>query len=307
MAQKKQNAKIKKFLLGLAVLAVLTVVGLATGELTPEELMGETTTNADIAAVADSDFAVHFVDVGQGDCILIESGGKTMLIDAGENGNEEAVFAYLKQQKVESFDYIVATHPHSDHIGGMYEVMSDYPVKNVIMPRLSKNNTPTTVTYEKMLKAAKASDAKVIAAVPGNIYSLGGAEFQILAPFKQDENMNNMSVAVKLTYQGRSFLFTGDAETDVEEQMLGSEYDLSADVFKLGHHGSTTSNSEEFLRAVNPDYAVICCGEDNSYGHPHREIMDLVYDMELSVYRTDKDGSVVFTVENNEIKVAAEK
>lgn len=306
MARKTKNAKIKRPIIYLAVFAAIAVIGLITGELKPNELLGKPADN-DIVAAAQSDFSVHFVDVGQGDCILIESGDKNMLIDAGENGSEEAVFEYLKQQKIKEFDFIVATHPHSDHIGGLYEVISEYPVKNVIMPRLSKENTPTTVTYEKMLKAVKESGARVIAAVPGNVYSLGEAEFQILAPFEQDENLNNMSVCIKLTYQGKSFLFTGDAEKAVEKQMMNSEYDLSADVFKLAHHGSSTSNSKAFLQAAAPDYAVISCGEDNSYGHPHREIVDLLYDSDIFVYRTDRDGSVVFTVNNNELKVVTEK
>ncbi len=304
MARKKQNAKFQKLIFGVVVLVVLTVIGLATGNITPEDITGESTAAAD---VSESDFTVHFVDVGQGDCILIKSGEYTMLIDAGENGNEEKVLSYLEEHGVEKFDYIIATHPHSDHIGGLYEVISEYAVDNVIMPRLTEENTPTTVTYEKLLKAVKASEARVIAAVPGNIYSLGKAEFQILAPFEQDDNLNNMSVCVKLTYQGKSFLFTGDAETSVEKQMLNSDVDLSADVLKLAHHGSSTSNSVNFLQAVNPEILVISVGEDNSYGHPHTEIMERVYELDVPIYRTDEDGSVVIAVENNEIKVATEK
>lgn len=306
MARKTKNAKTKKLIIYVAVFVAIAVIGLITGELKPAELLGKPADN-DIVAAAESDFSVHFVDVGQGDCILIESGDKNMLIDAGENGSEEAVLEYLEQQKIKEFDFVVATHPHSDHIGGLSEVISEYPVKNVIMPRLSKENTPTTVTYEKMLKAVKESGARVLAAVPGNVYSLDEAEFQIIAPFEQDENLNNMSVGIKLTYQGKSFLFTGDAEKAVEKQMMNSEYDLSADVFKLAHHGSSTSNSKAFLQAAAPDYAVISCGEDNSYGHPHREIVDLLYDLDMYVYRTDRDGSVVFTVNNNELKVVTEK
>ncbi len=306
MAQKKKSTKTIKFIIGIIVIVVVTIAGLKTGELSLPGLSGESA-DADILSDDESDFAVHFVDVGQGDCILIESGEMNMLIDAGENGEEEAVLAYLNEQEINEFEYIIATHPHSDHIGGMYEVISEYPVNNVIMPRLTKENTPTTVTYEKMLKAVKASGARVIAAVPGNVYSLGEAEFQVLAPFEQDENMNNMSVVVKLTYQGRSFLLAGDAETEIEKQMLSADYDLTADVLKLSHHGSSTSNSKAFLQAVNPDYAVISCGEGNSYGHPHRETMDTVYDMGLSVYRTDEDGDIVFTVKNNQIKAVTKK
>ncbi len=304
MARKsnKKNNKLVKILTVLIPLIIIFVSGVIEmnkkGE--PDSpVVGET-------AVED-EFAVHFIDVGQGDCILIQSGDKNMLIDAGENGNEQQVLDYLDECAVDEFEYIVATHPHSDHIGGLAEVIEDSKVLNIIMPRLTKDNTPTTVTYEKLLTAAKGSGARVISAVPGNIYSLGDAEFQILSPFEQDDNLNNMSVAVRLTYQGRSFLFTGDAEKAVEKQLLKSDYDLSADVFKLGHHGSSTSNTADFFEAVNPDYVVICCGEDNKYGHPHREVMDLIYDMDPACYRTDEDGSIIFTVSNNMIEVFTEK
>ena len=296
----KRNAK-NKTVSSLVTVIVLLIIVLLSGKVDLPLFNEETPDNIS------SDFAVHFIDVGQGDCVLIQSGGKNMLIDAGENGNEQTVLDYLDKYNADTFEYIVATHPHSDHIGGLAEVIEASTVSNIIMPRLSQENTPTTMTYEKLLTAAKDSGARIIAAVPGNVYSVGGAEFEIFAPSEQDDNLNNMSVVVKLTYQGRSFLFTGDAEKQVEKQLLNSEYDLSADVLKLGHHGSSTSNTLAFLNEVNPAYAVICCGENNDYGHPHREVIEAVYDLEIPVYRTDEDGSVVFTVANNTVEVYTEK
>lgn len=303
MARRK-NARNSKTLTTIITVIILLVIALTSGKL---DLPWSNEDGNEPAVMQSGDFAVHFVDVGQGDCVLIQSGDKNMLIDAGENGNEQTVLDYLDKYGADEFEYIVATHPHSDHIGGLAEVIDASSVSNIIMPRLSKSNTPTTVTYEKMLKAAKNSGSRIIAAVPGNIYSLGDAEFEILAPFEQDENLNNMSVVVKLTYQGRSFLFTGDAEKSVEKQLLSADYDLSADVYKLAHHGSSTSNTVAFLEAVNPDYVVISCGEDNDYGHPHREVMEAVYDLQPACYRTDEDGSVIFTVANNVIEVYTEK
>lgn len=303
MARRK-NKKNNKTLTTVVTIIVLLFIALTSGKLD----MPWKSENTNEPTVSQSgDFAVHFVDIGQGDCVLIQSGDKNMLIDAGENGNEETVLAYLDKYSVDEFEYIVATHPHSDHIGGLPEVIDATKVANVIMPRLSNENTPTTATYEKFLKAVKNSGARVVAAVPGNVYSLGGAEFEIFAPSQQDENLNNMSVVVKLTYQGKSFLFTGDAEKTVEKQLLKSVYDLSADVYKLGHHGSSTSNTVDFLETVNPDYVVISCGEDNDYGHPHREVMEAVYDLGSACFRTDEDGSVIFTVANNTIEVFTEK
>lgn len=299
MASRK-SAKNKTFT-SLVTVIILLIIVLLSEKTDLRFFSNETPENLN------ADFAVHFIDIGQGDCVLIQSNGKNMLIDAGENGNEQIVLDYLDKYNADSFEYIVATHPHSDHIGGLAEVIEASAVSNIIMPRLSKSNTPTTMTYEKLLTAAKSSGARIIAAVPGNVYSVGGAEFEIFAPFEQDDNLNNMSVVIKLTYQGRSFLFTGDAEKQVEKQLINSEYDLSADVFKLGHHGSSTSNTLGFLNAVNPGYAVISCGENNDYGHPHREVIEAIYDLEIPVYRTDEDGSIVFTVTNNTIEVYTEK
>ena len=243
-----------------------------------------------------ADFSVHYIDVGQGDCELIIDHGRVMLIDAGEADAAQTVIAYLKQQKIETIDYVVATHPHSDHVGGLPSVIESFQIKNVIMPQLSKANTPTTPTYKRMLTAVKKSGAKVIAAKPEAAYTLGEGRFTILAPMKQDEELNNMSVVLRLTYRQKSFLFMGDAETPVEKQILSKQYAVSCDVFKLGHHGSSTSNSEAFVSAAAPQYAIAECGKDNKYGHPHREIVALCKQLGIELLRTDKNGDIVFTV-----------
>lgn len=243
-----------------------------------------------------ADFSVHFIDVGQGDCELILDHGRAMLIDAGEAEEAQTVIRYLNRQRIKTIDYVVATHPHSDHIGGLSSVIEQFAVKNVIMPKLSQENTPTSSTYERLLRAVKDSGAKVIAARPGAEYPLGKGKFTVLAPLKQDEELNNMSVVLRLTYRQRRFLFTGDAEATVEKQLLASHADLSCDVLKLGHHGSATSNTQPFLTAASPQYAVAECGEKNSYGHPHREIVVLCRSLGIELLRTDKHGNVVFFV-----------
>ena len=244
-------------------------------------------------------FSVHFIDVGQGDCELILDHGKVMLIDAGEADEAYTVISYLRRQKVETIDYLVATHPHSDHIGALPAVIRAFAVKNVILPRLSQENTPTTYYYEQLLTAVKNSGARVIAAKPGAAYALGEGRFTVLAPMKQDEELNNMSVVLRLTYLEKGFLFTGDAEAPVEEQLLASHADLSCDVLKLGHHGSATSNTEPFLTAASPQYAVAECGYQNSYGHPHRETVALCRALGIELLRTDKHGDVVFYVDED--------
>ncbi len=255
----------------------------------------------------DSEFSVHFIDVGQGDCTLIKTPDGNMLIDAGENGYETTVLDYLEAQGVDSLKYFVATHPHSDHIGGAAEVLEAVSVENVIMPKLSKDNTPATATYEKMLTAIKNSSAKVISAKPGGEYYFGGAEFTVLAPFEQDENLNNMSVVLKLTYKGYSFMLSGDAEKEVENRILKAGYDISADVYKGAHHGSSTSNSKKFVKAINPTYAVLSYEEGNSYGHPHRETVELFNEEGIVYYSTADYGTIVFTVDNSILDILTVK
>lgn len=254
-------------------------------------------------------FSVHYIDVGQGDCTLIKTDKGNMLIDAGENGQENAVISYLDKHDITELEYFVATHPHSDHIGGAAEVIDHIKVKNVIMPKLSSINTPTTQTYKKMLNAIKESGAKVIAAAPGKNYTLGDASFTVLAPFSQDENLNNMSVSLRLSYDQYSFMFTGDAEKEVEKQILNSGADISADVYKLAHHGSSTSNTLKFLKAISPKYAVISCSSDNDYGHPHDEIIDSLEKLGIDYYSTYKSGNIIFSVNEdglnvNQVKIA---
>ena len=286
---KKSKARVP----AIAAVIVALIAGLVTlgGEL---GLIDTPAVNAVLEALHEivpteneSDFSVHCIDVGQGDCELILDHGKVMLIDAGEVDAAQTVIDYLNSQKIETIDYVVATHPHSDHIGGLSKVIEQFQVKNVIMPKLSKENTPTTSTYERLLKAVKKSGAKAIAAQPGAEYTLGEGRFQILAPMKQDEELNNMSVVLRLTYRQRGFLFMGDAETPVEKQILAKKITLSCDVLKLGHHGSSTSNSEAFVAAAAPQYAVAECAKGNKYGHPHRETVALCKKLGIELLRTD--------------------
>ena len=302
MEQKPNVKKGKKLIISILSAVIVLVLTLLSEQLLPlfEPLE---VNNSKI----DSEFSVHFIDVGQGDCTLIKTPDGNMLIDAGENGYETTVLEYLEAQGVDSLKYFVATHPHSDHIGGAAEVIEAVTVENVIMPKLSKSNTPTTATYEKMLTAIKNSSAKVISAKPGSEYSFGGAEFTVLAPFEQDENLNNMSVVLKLTYKGYSFMLSGDAEKEVESQILKAGYDISADVYKGAHHGSSTSNSKKFVKAVNPTYAVLSYEEGNSYGHPHRETVELFNEEGIVYYSTADYGTIVFTVDNNVLDVLAIK
>lgn len=250
---------------------------------------------------------VHYIDVGQGDCTLIVCGGETLLIDAGENGHEQQVINYLNSVGVKKLDYIVATHQHSDHIGGVPEVLENFGTNNIIMPRLTEAQTPTNSTYTAFLKAIQKSDAKVIASKVGAEYVLGEATFEILGPVTNDaEDINNMSVVVKVTYGENTFLFTGDAETDEETEVIDTGSNLDCDVLHAGHHGSYTSSSKDFLNAVTPEICVISCGADNDYGHPHDTALKRIKKHTEEIYRTDICGSIVITGDGSTLSVTYE-
>ena len=247
--------------------------------------------------------SVHFIDVEQGDCTLIQlPENKVMLIDAGENGFEEDVFEYLDSLKIEKIDYLVATHPHSDHIGGMEEVIKEYDIGEIYMP----NAMATTKTYENMLDEIDKKNMKINSAYDGKtIFDYSGVRADIIAPQKGEEfaDLNNYSAVVKLTYGEKSFLFMGDAEKEIEEYILKNHKDLKSDVLKVGHHGSSTSSEPEFIEAVNPEYAIISCGKDNEYGHPHKETLKTLKDTGTEVLRTDKMGTIIVKTDGKTISV----
>ena len=244
--------------------------------------------------------SINMIDVGQADSILIQDDGKSMLIDTGNGADESTIDAYLKSMKIAKLDYLILTHPHEDHIGSASFVLDNYPVKNVIMPEVTSN----TKVFEGLLDTLISKKSNVIKAVSGKAYILGKSKFQILAPNgKEYSDLNNYSVVIKLTYDKTSFLFMGDAEKLSENEIIGAGYDLKADFIKIGHHGSGYSTGAEFLNKVDPTYAFISVGKDNSYGHPAQETIDLLTKNKVKVYRTDLLGSVVATSDGKTIKI----
>ncbi len=243
---------------------------------------------------------VHFIDVGQGDAILVEADNSAMLIDAGDSNNRSVITDYLDSQHITKLDYVIATHPHSDHIGGLDTVLNTYEVERILLPDVIH----TTKTYENVLDTIEKRNLSVTKAQIGSLYHLGSASFTILAPNSDSyEDMNNYSIVIRLCYGDSVFLFTGDAETLSEKEMLAKNMDLSADVIKLGHHGSANSSSEEFLKAVDPEYAVLSVASDNDYGHPHKRTLRTINKMNIKLYRTDIQGTLVFHTDGNTISV----
>ena len=242
-----------------------------------------------ITAPSGSGLDVHFIDVGQGDSILAESDGHYMLIDAGENDQAGTVISYLKAEGVTKLDYVIGTHPHSDHIGGLDKVIDTFPVDKVLLPPVEH----TTRTFEDVLDSIASRGLKITKPAPGDSYDLGNASFTILSPVKDYGNdLNNWSVGIRLTYGDNSFVMCGDAENQAEEDILNSGAVLKADVLKAGHHGSSTSTSNAFLKKVSPSWVVIQCGKGNSYGHPHKETMEKLKKAGCQILRTDEEGTI---------------
>jgi len=246
--------------------------------------------------------AVYFIDVGQGDSIFLQlPNNQTMLVDAGPNEAGSTVVSYLQKQGVKKIDYLVATHPHADHIGGMDTVIQSFEIGKVYMPRV----TTTTESFESVLRSLKAKGLKITPAKAGlTVIDQNDLKINIIAPCRSGyEDLNNWSAVLKVQYGNTSFLLTGDAQAESEQEMLTSGADLRADVLKVGHHGSSSSTSQAFLTAVSPKYAVISVGAGNDYGHPHQETLAKLASAGVKVYRTDRDGTVIFASDGKTLTV----
>lgn len=286
--------KQKKFLLVLVILMMLFLTSCGSIEVVVEPVK---------QAQENQELEVHFIDVGQGDAILIRTPmDENILIDAGGNDDEERIVDYLRSQGVASLKAVVGTHPHEDHIGGLDKVIDQFSVEKVYMPKVIHD----TKTFEDVLDAIDRRGLKITRAVSGEKLEIQGVQGLFLAPVADKyKELNNYSAVIRLQYKDTVFLFTGDAEALAEEEILSSvpRSLLKADVLKVGHHGSYSSTSAPFLEAVSPSYAVIQLGKDNKYGHPHRETMDSLENKGIQVLRMDTDGTVVFKSDGQKIQV----
>ena len=242
---------------------------------------------------------VHFIDVGQGDSILLESQGEFVLIDTGEKEYAGTVTDYIRSCGADSLKYVIATHPHTDHIGAMAKVLNTVDTENFITVETDQS----TRSWLNVLDAVEINDINYIDAVPGESFRFGDATFTIMGPLGDGyEGYNDYSVVTKVRCGDVSFLLTGDAEKQSEYEMVNAGEDLSADVLKCGHHGSSTSSTAKFLKAVDPSYAIISCGKNNDYGHPHRETLKKLAILHCPVLRTDELGTIVALTDGKEIR-----
>ena len=258
-------------------------------------------------SAVEGDVSVHFIDVGQGDCELIKTKNKAVLIDCGEKEYYADVIEYIRSQNISYIDYVIVSHPHSDHAGGMSFILDEFEIGTVIMPKIQESVIPTTSTYIRLLKSIDNKNIAVEYAEAGKEYTLDDVKMTLLSPVQDYNDLNNYSVAVKLVHGENSFLFTGDIEKEAENDIMENGCDISADVLKVAHHGSSTSSQKKFINAVSPDYAVIEVGSPNTYNHPNADTIQRLENKEIVIYRTDLYGDIVFVSDGSTLNILTEK
>ena len=303
MRNSRQNDKLTKAIISFLILAITAVGAYFYSEYEPNE---SEKVNSNFQS--GDTLAVNFLDVGQGDSEFIQlPDGKCMLIDAGISESASKIASKISSLGYDKIDYLIATHPHADHIGGMQRIVENFEIGEIYMPRASTN----TRTFENLLQAISDKGLSINTAKAGKVlYEREDLKIEFLAPVSDSyKDLNNYSAVVRLQYGNNVFLFTGDAEALVEGEILNvySKNSLKADVLKVGHHGSNTASSEAFLSAVKPKYAVIEVGEGNSYHHPHDEAINHLNAVGAEIFRTDLNGNITIISDKVSLTVQCEK
>lgn len=295
----KRTKKQGKIISTLIILMVALILGAFTQAEIPTEVAEQKDTNTIVQYEVTDDLKVYFIDVGQADSILVTSKDETMLIDAGNNEDGEEVVNFIKEKGITKLNYVIGTHPHEDHIGGLDDVINAFDIENVVLPDITTN----TKTFEDVLDAIENKHLEITTPQIGDTFTLGESNCEVKSTIIDNSNLNLASLVIRLEFGKNSFLFMGDAETENEEQTTWEQ----TTVLKVGHHGSNTSSSLKFLEQVKPQIAVIMVGEGNRYGHPNEETLEKLEKMNAKIYRTDENGTITITSDGNECKVETEK
>lgn len=297
-----------KFLAVLLLSLSLTAAFSACGSAAPSSSSGGAKTSA--SAKGGSQLTVRMLDIGQGDAFLLEKDGKFVMIDTGDIEHRDQIVAILHKYKVKEISKIIITHPHADHLGGMNAIFKNFKVDAIYDDGMPAG----TGSYKNYLKQIKEKK------IPYHVLKAGdevdffdGVKFNVLGPVKVikdqkgNSDFNNNSIVGRLTYGSFSMMFTGDAEQEEEKTILGKGGTLKSDVLKVGHHGSRTSTSPAFLKAVSPKNAFISCGQGNDYGHPHKVTIDKLEKAKVQIYRTDRNGTVTLTSDGSSYRIEKER
>lgn len=301
---KKKNKKLIEILFGCALIIGIFVYEEFFVKDTSEstvEMRRDDGSEPMINLSDNSNLKVYFIDVGQADCILINNNQEYALIDAGNNEDGKKLVEYLNSLGVNSFKYVIGTHAHEDHIGGMDDIIENFNIEHFYMPDV----ITTTKTFEDVLEALEKK--KILFETPevDATFSLAETKFKVLYVGKEKSDLNDSSIVLKMNYGNTSYLLTGDATNKVEKEIL--EKDLKSDVLKVGHHGSQYSTHAQFLKKVSPNYAVIQVGKDNNYGHPKDVTIKKLEAIGTKIYRTDRDGTIVLSSDGENITFEAVK
>jgi competence protein ComEC len=256
-----------------------------------------------VTAGSGAAFTVHFIDVGQADAALVLCDEKAMLIDGGNAEDSRLIYAYLKESEISHLDYIVCTHAHEDHVGGLAGALNYASVDHALCPVTDYDSK----AFHSFVKYLSKQNVSITVPTAGDNFSLGSATVNVLGPISQSDEPNNTSIVLRIVYGDTSFLFAGDAERDEEQDILDAGYELTSTVLKIGHHGSDTSTTYPFLREIMPQYAVISVGADNSYRHPSDNTLSRLRDADVKVYRTDLQGTIICESDDKNISFTTEK
>ena len=295
----KSNAKLIRTLIYIAIIVIIGVLSNYTDIFATEDVENGIKKEAKIV---EGKLEMHTIDVGQGDSILLLQGDKVMLIDCGTRAQGKKVVEYLQNLGIKKIDILVGTHPHEDHVGGMAEVINSFEIGMLYTSDFNDEDI-TTVYYMKFLEAVENKKVKWETKKAKDKFEFGEADVTVLAPSKDNyDNTNNYSLALMVSFGETDIMLTGDAEKLIENEILGLDYDIECEVFKAGHHGSDTSNTDKFLKKVNPSYVIISAGLENSYNHPVKSVMKRFKSMGIKVYRTDEAGDIVMTTDGQNIE-----
>ena len=299
MAKKKKNKQ--NLPKGISILLIIIAIFYSIYEKDIDKTFGLPVTETFKETENTNTLDITYLDVGQADSILIQNKGHNMLIDAGNNEDGPLLVQYFKEQNITKFDYLITTHPHEDHIGGMDDIINNFDIEKIYMPDV----TTTTKTFLDVLEAIEKKNMTYDVPNINQNFTLGNTLFQVIYTGNDKKNLNNSSIILKATFKNTSYLFTGDATSEVEKKILNKN--IQATVLKVGHHGSKYSTTTDFLNKVNPKYAIISVGKNNSYNHPNQVTINKLEKKNIEIHRTDQEGSIFLKSDGKAINITSKK